>query len=412
MRIECIAIGTELLTTTRVDTNSVWLAQRLAGLGLAFHRKTAVGDHREDLRDLFAEALNRSDLILCTGGLGPTFDDFTKEVLAEVLGVPLVEDLHVRHDIEHFYEILNRPMPLTNLKQALVPMGAEALRNPLGTAPGIFWENPQGHPGRRIVLLPGVPREMKHLWEHDLEPRIRLLSGKQIHTLRMLVGSVGESALEVRTTPLREKHGHLDWTILASLGQVELIARSTDPEALEAARKDFEEELGEDLVCVGRASIEETLLELLKARHETLTLAESMTGGLIASRLTAVPGASETFIGGAVVYTAKAKECLADVPPSILHDHGTVSEPTTRALAEGIRRKLGATWSLAVTGNAGPTEDPAGSAAIGTCYIAVAGPAGTFAQSLNFPGERTAVQARTASWALDFLRRKMTGKKM
>ena len=406
MRIECIAIGTELLTTSRVDTNSVWLAQRLADLGLSLHRKTAVGDSREDLRGLFLEALHRSDLILCTGGLGPTFDDFTKEVLAEVLGAPLRENLAVRQEIEGFFAALNRPMPSTNLKQALVPEGAEALHNPLGTAPGIYWESPEGHPGRRIVLLPGVPREMKHLWEHQVEPRLRPLAGGRIHTLRMLVGSVGESALEVRTTPLRKQHGHLDWTILASLGQVELVARSPQLRDLEAAQKDFEAELGLDLVCVGTASLEETLLTLLRERQETLALAESMTGGLIASRITAIAGASQTFLGGAVVYSAAAKTVLAQVDPRILQAHGTVSAECTRALAEGIRARLGSTWALAVTGNAGPSEDPSGAAAVGTCYMAVAGPGGTTSQChQHFPGERAAVQSRTASWALDFLRR-------
>lgn len=407
MRIECIAIGTELLTTSRVDTNSVWLAQRLADLGLAFHRKTAVGDSREDLRHLFLEALHRSELIICTGGLGPTFDDFTKEVLAEILDAPLQEDEIIRREIETFFKALNRPMPLNNLKQALVPLGAEALHNPLGTAPGIYWENPEGHPGRRVVLLPGVPREMKHLWEYQVEPRLRALSERPIHTLRLLVGSVGESALEARTTPLRQRHGHLDWTILASLGLVELIARGPEPAELEAARRELEAELGADLICVGGASLEETLLAKLAARGETLALAESMTGGLIASRLAAVPGASRAFLGGAVVYSPTAKTALAKVDPSLIQSAGTVSEACSRALAEGIRERLGATWALAVTGNAGPTEDPAGAAPVGTCHLAVAGPSGTHTQSHHFPGERTAVQARTASWALDFLRRTM-----
>jgi len=405
LRIECIAIGTELLTTARMDTNSVWLAQRLADLGLALHRKTAVGDSREDLRGIFLEALHRSDLILCTGGLGPTFDDFTKEVLAEVLGVPLHENAVVRQEIEGFFASMNRPMPSTNLKQALVPEGAEALHNPMGTAPGIFWESPEGHPGRRIVLLPGVPREMKHLWEHQVEPRLQALAGRKIHTLRMLVGSVGESVLEERTTPLRRKHGHLDWTILASLGQVELVARSPELEALKAAQRDFEAELGLDLVCVGAASLEEHLLTLLKDRQQTLALAESMTGGLIASRITAIPGASDVFLGGAVVYSPFAKTVLSRVDPRIIEAQGTVSQACTQALAVGIREQLQSTWALAVTGNAGPGEDPNGTAPVGTCHLAVAGPSGTTCQTWHFPGERAAVQSRTASWGLDFLRR-------
>lgn len=407
MRVEAIAIGTELLTTGRVDTNSVWIAQRLAELGLAFHRKSAVGDDRGDLRGLFREALDRSDLIVCTGGLGPTFDDFTKELWAEVLGVALVEDSTLRRTIEAFFASRNRPCPPSNFKQALIPQGAESLPNPVGTAPGIFWESPQGFPGTRIVLLPGVPREMKRMWEDQVAPRLRPLSGHATHTLRMLVGSVGESALEQRTEHLRNKHGHLDWTILAGLGLVELVARSEDPTALEAARLDFEAELGLDRVCTGGASLEQTVVETLRHKGETLALAESMSGGRIAALLTGVPGASEALLGGAVVYSPLAKTLLTDLPQAFLTEHGTVSEPTTRALAEGIRARLGTHWGLALTGNAGPGEDRDGPAPVGTFIMALAGPAGTECQTQYFPGERVDVQTRAAVYTLDFLRRRL-----
>jgi len=407
VRIEFIAIGTELLTTARLDTNSIWLAQRLASLGLGFHRKTVVGDGPGEMAAIFREALDRSDFIVCTGGLGPTFDDLTKEIWTEVLGDELVEDPSIRREIEGFYLDRKLPMPGTNLKQALVPAGGRALHNPMGTAPGILWEGPKGREGTRIVLLPGVPREMKHLWETAVEPLLRPLAGPKVHTLRMLVGSAGESTLDMRTTPLREKHGHLDWTILASLGAVELVARSTNPADLEAARKDFEQELGIDLACVGDASLEERALELLRGRGETLAVAESVTGGCIQARLTAIPGSSEAFLGGAVVYSAGAKARLADVDPALIRSHGTVSEPVTRALAEGIARRLGATWGLATTGNAGPSEDKDGPAPVGTCFMAVAGPGGTSSQARSFPGNRGDLQARTATWALDFLRRRI-----
>jgi nicotinamide-nucleotide amidase len=349
--------------------------------------------------------LDRSDLIVCTGGLGPTFDDFTKEVLAEIVGAPMIENTEVMQDILDFHARIQRPMPETNRKQALVPVGAEALRNPVGTAPGIWWEDPLGHPGKRVALLPGVPREMKFLWEHEIEPRLRPLAGAPIHTLRMLVGSIGESALEMRTTPLREKHSSLDWTILASLGMVEFVARSADPAALEAARVDFEAELGADRISTGGATLEETLLSMLAARFETLAIAESMTGGLIASRLTAIPGASQSLMGASVVYSGQAKGLLADVPASVLEAHGTVSEATSRALAEGIRNKLDSTWGLGLTGNAGPTQDALGQAAIGTCHLAIAGPRSTQSWALNFTGERTTIQTRSATRALDELRR-------
>jgi len=405
VRIEAIAIGTELLTTGRVDTNSVWIAQRLADLGLRFQRKSAVGDEREELRTLFLEALDRSDLIICTGGLGPTFDDFTKELWAEILGAPLVEDPGIRLEIEAFFQARNRACPPENFKQALIPAGAEALHNPVGTAPGVYWEQPAGFPGRRIVLLPGVPREMKRMWEDQVEPRLRPLAGRPIHTLRMLVGSVGESALDERTRPLREAHGSLDWTILAGLGLVELVARSADPAALEAARQDFEAELGPDRICTGQNSLEQCVLERLRNQSQTLALAESMTGGRIASLLSAMPGSSEAFLGGGVVYSARAKAELAGLSPASLTEHGTVSEATTLALAEGIRSRLGAHWGLAVTGNAGPTEDKGGPAPIGTFFMAIAGPGVQECRSQYFPGERVDLQARAAVHALDFLRR-------
>ena len=403
MRIECIAIGTELLTTRRLDTNSVWLAERLAELGLGLSLKTAVGDSREDLAEVFRAALDRSDLILTTGGLGPTFDDFTKEVFAELLGVPLREDATSRADILAFYEARKRVAPPANFKQALIPEGAVALRNQVGTAPGVFWEDPPGHPGTRILMFPGVPREMKRMWEEHALPRLRAQGGRPVHTLRMVVGGVPESTLDQRTQELRERHGQLEWTILASLTQVELLARGDDPAALDRARADFEPLLGADLACVGQGNLEEAVLDRLKARGETLAVAESMTGGLLASRLTAVPGASAAFLGGATVYSAQAKRALLGLDGPLLATEGTVSEATSRRLAEAVQGRLGATWGLAVTGNAGPGAE--GDAPVGTVHLALAGPGGTETHTFNVPGDRNEVQLRSAARALDLLRR-------
>ena len=406
LRIECIAIGSELLDTPRLDTNSIWLAARLGEMGLAFHRKTSVGDSRDDLRHLFQEALDRSDVILCTGGLGPTFDDFTKEVWAEVLDAPLVEDAPSRQAILDFYASRNRVPPASNFKQAMIPLGALPLANPAGTAPGVYWEGPKGHPGSRIILFPGVPREMKIMWETHIAPRLRPLGGPGRKTLRMVFGSWPESALEERTRPLREKHGQLEWTILAGLYHVELLARSPDPGALEAAARDFREDLGVDLAFTGaEGGLEDALLAILQARDQTLAVAESMPGGNLAARLTSVPGASSAFLGGATVYSAAAKAALAGLDPAFIAASGTVSEPVTRALAEGIRLRLGTTWGLAVTGNAGPTEDKDGPAPIGTCLVAVSGPGGTRYKAFQMYGGRTEVQVRGASWAMDYLRR-------
>ena len=405
MRIECIAIGTELLTTRRLDTNSIWLGERLARLGLGFHRKTAVGDSREDLAELFREALGRSDLILTTGGLGPTFDDFTKELFAEILGADLVEDAASRADMMAFYAARNRVPPQVNFKQALIPVGAEPLRNQVGTAPGVWWQDPAGHPGVRIVMMPGVPREMKRMWEEQVEPRLASLAGRAVHTLRMVVCGVPESNLYERTREVRQRHGQLDWTILANLTQVELLARGPDRAALEAARVDFEPVLGADLVCIGDGNLEDEVLDKLKSRGETLTVAESMSGGLLASRLTAIPGASAAFLGGATVYSVEAKASLLSLDPVWLNEVGTVSEACARALAEAARQRLKATWALAICGNAGPGSE--GGAAVGAVFIALSGPSGTSARALKLAGDRVEIQLRSTGLALDLLRRAM-----
>jgi nicotinamide-nucleotide amidase len=405
MRIECIAIGTELLTTRRLDTNSVWLGERLAGLGLAFHRKTAVGDNREDLAELFREALKRSDLILTTGGLGPTFDDFTKELFAELLGAELVEDARSRDDMLAFYAARKRVPPQVNFKQALIPAGAEPLRNQVGTAPGVWWQDPAGHPGVRIVMLPGVPREMKRMWNEQVEPRLRSLAGQPVHTLRMVVAGVPESTLDERTREVRERHSHLEWTILANLTQVELLIRSFNPADLEAVRIDLGLVLGKDLASVGDGNLEDAVLDQLKARGETMAVAESMTGGLLASRLTAIAGASEAFLGGATVYTVAAKAALLGLDPTWLDEVGTVSEACALALAEAVRKRLGATWALGACGNAGPGAE--GEAPVGTVFLALAGPQGQVTRSSTMAGDRVEIQTRSAAQALDLLRRAM-----
>ena len=405
VRIECIAIGSELLASERLDTNSIWLAERLGELGLSLHRKTAVGDSRTDLAGLFREALDRSELILCTGGLGPTFDDFTKEVWAEVLGAPLLEDARAREDILAFYAARDRLPPISNFQQALIPAGAQAMYNAAGTAPGVYWEDPPGFPGRRIILFPGVPREMKVMWQQVI-PRLQPLAGTACHTLRMVFGSSPESALAERTQPLRDRFAQVEWTILAGVHHVELVARGADRELLEAARREFEAAFPEDLAFVGPlGGLEDGLLANLRRRGETLAIAESMPGGNLAARLTAVAGCSSAFLGGATVYSARAKSALAGLDPAFIAAHGTVSEAVTRKLAEGIRERMGATWGLAVTGNAGPTEDKDGPAPIGTCLVAAAGPGGTEYRAFHLQGNRPEIQVRAASWALDLLRR-------
>lgn len=406
LRIECIAIGTELLTTPRLDTNSVWLAERLAELGLQLQCKTAVGDDREGMARLFRTALDRSEVILCTGGLGPTFDDFTKEVWAEVVGAPMREDPVARAEMLAYYESRGRVPSPSNFQQVVLPEGCERLVNPIGTAPGVYWEDPKGFPGRRIVMFPGVPREMKRMWEEQAAPRLRPFAQPPVHTLRLVFGSVGESVLGERTQPLREKYADFEWVILALVPHVELVGRTRDRARLDQARADFERDLAPDLAYVGpEGGIEHAVVARLKARGESLAVAESMPGGNLAARITAVPGASEVFPGGLTVYSARAKAVLAGLDPAFIAAHGTVSEPVTAALAEAARTRLGTTWGLAVTGNAGPTEDQDGPARIGTTVMAVAGPDGGECRTMLLYGGRAELQARGASWSLDLLRR-------
>jgi len=343
-------------------------------------------------------------VIICTGGLGPTFDDFTKEVWADTFGVPLVEDARCREDLVAWYQQRQRVPPPANFKQVLFPEGSLPLSNPLGTAPGVFWERG----GKRIIMLPGVPREMKRMWLDQVEPRLSSTAASAMRTLRMVVCGVPESTLDQRTEAIRDRHPQPSWTILAGLTQVEFILRSRDPDALDAARVALESELGDDLACVGSGNLESVVLDSLKARNETLAVAESMSGGLVASRLTAIPGASGAFKGGAVVYSAAAKIALAGLDPAFLQEHGTIGEPTTLALAKGIREKLGTTWGLAITGNAGPTVDTGGKdRSLGDCVVAVVGPSGAEVRPFIVPGDRADIQLRSSAWALDLLRRMM-----
>ncbi|MCL1908456.1 MAG: CinA family nicotinamide mononucleotide deamidase-related protein [Holophagaceae bacterium] len=419
MRIETIAIGSELLNAGRMDTNSIWIASRLAELGLELNLKTCIGDSPEALKACIASALHRSDMIIATGGLGPTFDDITKEAFSEIIGVPLHEDPQIRSEIDLFFQARGRKATVNNYKQALIPQGAVAIHNPLGTAPGVYWEGPQGHAGCRIVMLPGVPKEMMAMWERDIHPRISALAGRPLKTLRLVVSGVGESVLDERTRHIRERHSFPQWTILAPKTHIEFLVRSESEAELKAAQKDIEQELGADLICIGEGRPESVLLDMLCARGETLALAESVTGGILASRLAGQPGASRSFIGGAVAYTPKAKAELIGIPLDFINANGTVGQAITREMAARIRNKLGATWGIAITGNAGPAIDEHASQAegadkVGRCYIALAGPPNMtpdiICNAYDLHGDRGDIQLRASSWAIDTLRRTLIAK--
>ncbi|MDR0499319.1 MAG: CinA family nicotinamide mononucleotide deamidase-related protein [Holophagales bacterium] len=415
MHTELIAVGSELLNAGRIDTNSMWIADRLAELGLELRLKSCVGDDSATLKTCIINALERSDLIITTGGLGPTFDDQTKEAFAEVIGVPMFEDPQIRSDIESFFIARGRCAPECNYKQALIPKGATAIPNPLGTAPGVYWQNPPSYSNRRIVMLPGVPREMMGLWTGDIHSRLSGLAKKTISTLRLVVSGVGESALDERTKHIRERYKHLDWTILAPRTHVEFLVRSTSHEQLEAVQIDMNAELGADLVCIGNGRPESVVLDMLKTHSETLAIAESVTGGILASRIIDVPGASSALLGGVVAYTPKAKAELVGVPVNFINSHGTVGEAITMEMAARIKERMSTDWGLAVTGNAGPTVDKNAlnqddCNKIGRCYIAVADTASVKCQAHDIHGDRADIQFRAANWAIDMLRRNILKK--
>ncbi len=409
---EIIAVGSELLGTARVDTNSLFLAGRLAALGIELRAKHVVGDDRARLAAVFAAALDRADLVLLTGGLGPTDDDLTREVVADVLGLSLLEDGAIVAVIEERFARRGLRMPAVNRRQAMVPAGAVSLDNPNGTAPGLLIE----HGPKVIVLLPGPPRELQPMFETLCAGRLLGRSGpERMFRESLFIAGRGESHVEEIAQPLYSRWlaetPPVETTILAMPGQVELhlTHRTADFEAgarrVRAAREALADALGADVFSVDGRSLEEVVGSLLAERGLTIAAAESCTGGLILSRLTDVPGSSRYVVGGAVVYSNELKTALAGVPAEAIAAHGAVSELVAVALADGIRARTGSSLALGVTGIAGPGG---GSPAkpVGTVAIALTGqdhPARV--RLFSFFGGRPQVKFQASQAALDMVRR-------
>jgi len=405
-----IAVGSELLTPEKTDTNSLYVTQVLNDLGIAVAFKAIVGDNRHELTSHVAHALARHRVLILTGGLGPTDDDLTREVVAAHLGLELEEDPAIIDAIERRFAARGWKMPAVNRRQAQVPRGAEVIDNPRGTAPGLWIEH-----GRSVIaLLPGPPREMKPMMDGDVRRRLSAIAG-DVRLFRRLVrvSGKGESAVEEIVQPIysrwRNQHPHIETTILAGLGQVELhlVAQSADAtsasEALTLAVAEITQALGADVVSTDGAVLEAVVGDLLRSRGWWVAFAESCTGGLATSRLTDIPGSSEYVERTVVAYSNRAKTELLDVPEALIQQHGAVSEPVALAMASGIRRRAGVNVGVAITGIAGPgggTEQKP----VGTVCIAVDGGA-TEVRTFRFPGGREMVKAMSANWAIDMLRR-------
>ena len=416
MRAEIIAVGSELLGSTRADTNSLFLSDRLSALGIDLRIKSVVGDDRDDLAGVFGQALERSDVIVLTGGLGPTDDDLTREVVAEVLGLPMAIDEAIVSRIRARFERRGLTMPDVNRRQAQVPHGAIVLDNPNGTAPGLFISATGTYAGRIVVLLPGPPRELQPMFDLVCSGPLRERAGREraYRTSLFLTGK-GESHVEQAIQPIysrwRDAVPPISTTILAAMGQIELHLTVRDEDegrarrTLDRARDELLAVIGADVYSLEGRPMEEVVGELLAARGLTIAAAESCTGGLLMSRLTDVPGSSRYVRAGVVVYANEDKTAMIGVPADVIATHGAVSEPVAVAMAEGIRARTGADVAIAITGIAGPgggTETKP----VGTVVIAVLVPQQpAYVRTFTFIGPRAMVKFQATQAAMDRVRR-------
>ncbi len=406
MKGEIIAVGTELLLGEIVNTNAQYLSRTLATLGVDLYYQSVVGDNLGRLVDVLRLALGRSDLVITCGGLGPTGDDLTRDAVARAAGLELVEDSEARRAVEDHYRRRGFPVPALALRQALVPAGARVLRNPAGSAPGFVVETA----GRFIVALPGPPRELTSMFERSVRPFIAGLPGRraQVIVSRVLRVCGLEEALVAERVADLMAGANPTVAPYASPGEVRLrvTAKAADEEAaraliapVEAAIRD---RLGRNVFGVDHETLEAAVGALLRERGMTLALAESCTGGLVGHRITNVPGSSDYFIFGAVVYANEVKQAVLGVPAETLRRWGAVSHETAAAMAEGVRRVAGTDIGIGITGIAGPgggsPEKP-----VGTVFFGLATAEGTRTERRLFVGEREAVKERAAQEALTLL---------
>jgi nicotinamide-nucleotide amidase len=410
---EIIAIGSELLTPFRQDTNSLYLTEKLNQLGVAVKFKTVVGDDPADLVATAQHALFRSDIALFMGGLGPTEDDLTREAVAEALGLELKRDPEVLGKLEERFASFGRKMTPNNAKQADVITGGVVLPNRNGTAPGQWISGKYEGRERIVILLPGPPWELKPLFEEHCFERLRSkLPPAFIATRVLKVAMLGESAVDARVAPIYKRYPDIQTTILAGAGDIQfnLFKQSDSMEEAEARVEELggliEDELGDALYSSKGESLEQIVGYYMQMRNATLAVAESCTGGLIGERITRIAGSSRYFLGGALAYSNELKTAFADVPANVIAKYGAVSSEVAAAMAEGIRERTGASLGLALTGIAGPgggTPDKP----VGLVYLALTNEAGTEVVERKFPGDRQRVRWFAAQQALDLVRRKL-----
>jgi nicotinamide-nucleotide amidase len=410
---EIIAVGSELLTPYRMDTNSLYLTEQLNLLGVDVIFKSIVGDNLRGLVGAAQHGLFRSDIVIFSGGLGPTEDDLTREALAEALGVGLRRDPEIVRSLEERFSARGWKMAPNNAKQADVLEGATVLPNPNGTAPGQWLSGQFDGRERILVLLPGPPHELKSLFEAEVRERLRAKVPTAFLASRTLkVAMLGESLVDARVAPIYKRYTDVDTTILAGAGEIELHFKSrAATEDAAQSRVDevaglVEDELDDAVYSRNGESLEQIVGYWLQMRNATLAVAESCTGGLLAERITSVGGSSRYFLGGAVAYSNHLKTELAGVPAEMIDRHGAVSREVAAALAEGIRYRCESTLGVGITGVAGPAggtpEKP-----VGLVFHAVASDTGTEVLQRNFPGDRKRIRRFASTMALDMVRKKL-----
>ena len=413
MNAEIIAIGSELLTPFRQDTNSLYLTEKLNDLGVEVVFKTIVGDSRTNLTQAATLAVSRADIVIFMGGLGPTEDDLTRESVADALGLELRRDPEIVAALERRFAERGWKMAANNNKQGDVIAGATVLPNANGTAPGQWISGKFEGKEKIVILLPGPPHELKALFDEQCMSRLQAKLPPQFIASRVLrIALMGESQCDARVAPIYKRYADVDTTILAAAGEIQLHLKTRAAslaqaqERVDALVQEIEDELDDFVVSDNGDSLEQIVSYYLQMRNVTLAVAESCTGGLLAERLTSVSGSSRYFLGGAVVYSNELKTAFADVPAELIQQHGAVSREVAAALAEGIRKRCGASLGAGVTGVAGPTggspEKP-----VGLVFHALASGSGTEVIERKFPGDRKRIRWFASTQALDMIRRKL-----
>lgn len=416
LRAAVCSVGTEITLGDQVDTNASWLSGRLRTLGVEITSHLAVSDDLDELTTALAWLRDRHDVVVVGGGLGPTHDDRTREALAAVAQVALEQRPELEEDIIQRFAALGARMPAQNLQQARIPAGARAFA-PVGTAPGFRVEAPRAGGGTCVFYaLPGVPWELRQLYTRDVEPDLLAMAGQGASVTRVVhVSGMGESAVGETLTPVLEAHDGHDDIVIALLApadeiQVRVTARGSDPDDAWARSQPVVDavcgRLGRAVTGLDEESVEEVIARLLLRAGQTLAVAESATAGAVCARMARVPGASQVLQGGMVVYATAAKRDGLGVPQPLLEEHGPVSEPVTRELAQRVREVFGASWGVGVTGVAGPTTQ--GGMPVGTAFWAVCGPDGVVeVHGRRIPGDRDTVQRRLVAASLEALRRRL-----